>query len=148
MEAQDKDGFLLLHEQLRKDCIVVGRFELCWVLLMNDKNYPWFILVPAREGVQEIYQLSAPDRVQLIEESSFLSEQLHRHFNAHKMNVAAIGNLVPQLHLHHVVRYREDPAWPAPVWGKLAAVPYRAEEIEDMCREMRNRLSLLPHFRY
>jgi len=140
------DELALLHEQLRKDCIVIGRFELCWILLMNDKNYPWFILVPARQGIREIFQLSAQDRAQLIEESSLLSEQLHIHFQAHKMNIAAIGNLVPQLHLHHVVRYSNDPAWPAPVWGKCPAIPYSAEEIEEICLVMQSRLTAVAHF--
>lgn len=145
---QDEKELALLHPQLRKDCVVIGRFKLCWILLMNDKNYPWFILVPAREGIREIYQLSAADRTQLIEESSLLSEQLQQHFQAEKMNIAAIGNLVPQLHLHHVVRYSHDPAWPAPVWGKIPARPYAAEELEVVCQAMQRRLGAAPHFRH
>ncbi len=118
-----------LHPRLARDCIALGRFPLCRVLLMNERRYPWFILVPERAGIGEIHQLSGADRIRLIEESCELSRVLAGVFGAHKMNVAAIGNLVPQLHLHHVVRYREDPAWPAPVWGRFEPLPYAAPEI-------------------
>jgi diadenosine tetraphosphate (Ap4A) HIT family hydrolase len=113
-----------LHPRLAKDCIGIGRFELCRLLLMNDSRYPWLILVPERAGVSEIFQLQAADRRVLIEESALLCETLADLFQADKMNVAAIGNLVPQLHVHHIVRYRGDAAWPAPVWGQFEAVPY------------------------
>jgi len=113
-----------LHPQLQADCIPQGRFQLCQLLLLNDANYPWFILVPEREAISEIYQLAAEDQQQLLRESSQLAQQLADHFKADKMNIAALGNVVPQLHLHHIVRYRHDPAWPAPVWGKVPPQPY------------------------
>lgn len=119
-----------LHPQLEKDCVVLGKFELCQVLLMNDSQFPWFILVPQRADIREIYQLSPEDQITLIQESSYLSEKLAVIFNADKLNVAAIGNIVPQLHLHHVVRYQTDKAWAAPVWGKFAAVPYTTQQLE------------------
>ena len=98
---------------------------------MRDANYPWFILMPDREGVSEIYQLSEVDQQQLLKESSCLAEFLMQIFNGDKLNVAAIGNIVPQLHLHHVVRYYSDPAWPSPVWGKLPARAYTDTELEN-----------------
>jgi diadenosine tetraphosphate (Ap4A) HIT family hydrolase len=113
-----------LHPQLAQDCLILGRFPLCHLLLMRDANYPWFILVPNREGIREIYQLSDADRQQLLHESTLLSLALEQAFTPDKLNIAALGNVVPQLHLHHIVRYETDPAWPAPVWGKLPAVPY------------------------
>ena len=113
-----------LHPQLAADCLVIGRFPLSHLLLMRDANYPWCILVPDREGVTEIYQLASADQRQLQEESVTLARAMAEGFGADKMNVAALGNLVPQLHLHHIVRYRHDPAWPAPVWGRLPAQPY------------------------
>lgn len=113
-----------LAPQLRQDCILLGHFPLSLLLLMNDSRYPWFILVPQRHGVREIFQLAECDRHRLMAESCTLAEALSGHFAPDKLNVAAIGNLVPQLHLHHVVRYRTDAAWPAPVWGKLPAIPY------------------------
>jgi len=128
-----KQGDLdILHPQLKKDCVFIGRFSLSLLLLMNDKQYPWFILVPARQGITEIFQLSASDRTTLVEESSLLAGILAQFYTADKMNIAAIGNVVPQLHLHHVVRYKNDPTWPAPVWGKLAAIPYTREEIDEI----------------
>ncbi|MET0068091.1 MAG: HIT family protein [Candidatus Thiodiazotropha sp.] len=120
-----------LHPQLRQDCEYLGRFPLSHLLWMRDANYPWAILVPEREDVQEIHQLSDDDQVQLIRESSGLSRIMARHFQAHKMNLGALGNLVPQLHLHHVVRYRSDPAWPAPVWGRVSASPYDPQVLEQ-----------------
>jgi diadenosine tetraphosphate (Ap4A) HIT family hydrolase len=83
---------------------VVGRFSLCHLLLMNDANYPWFILVPDRQNISEIFQLSPVDRQLLTEESSCLAESLAQTFAADKINIAALGNMVPQLHIHHIVR--------------------------------------------
>jgi diadenosine tetraphosphate (Ap4A) HIT family hydrolase len=127
----------VLHPQLAADCIVLGRFPLCHLLLMNDRNYPWFILVPDRADIREIYQLEATDRNQLLNESCLLSEFLMNEFNGDKLNVAALGNLVPQLHLHHVVRYESDPAWPTPVWGKHAALPYSETALEEVKTKFR-----------
>lgn len=117
-----------LHPQLQKDCFILGKFELCQVLLMNDSQFPWFILVPQRENIREIYELSDAEQIMLIRESSYLAKKLAEIFNADKLNIAAIGNIVPQLHLHHVVRYENDKAWASPVWGKFAAVPYTEQQ--------------------
>jgi diadenosine tetraphosphate (Ap4A) HIT family hydrolase len=113
-----------LHPQLQADCLVIGRFPLCHLLLMQDANYPWFILVPDREDVQEIHQLATADQQQLMQESVQLSRALVAAFAPDKLNIAALGNIVPQLHVHHVVRYRDDAAWPAPVWGRVPSRPY------------------------
>jgi diadenosine tetraphosphate (Ap4A) HIT family hydrolase len=129
-----------LHPQLQKDCLLVGRFSLCRLLLMRDANYPWFILVPDREGITEIFQLSDEDQVQLLRESSRLSAVLVERFRADKLNIAALGNVVPQLHIHHVVRYRDDPAWPAPVWGRVPARPYTSEGLSAVLRTLRSGL--------
>jgi diadenosine tetraphosphate (Ap4A) HIT family hydrolase len=126
-----------LHPRLRQDCVAIGRFRLSRLLLMNESRYPWFILVPERESVGEIYQLAEDDQVQLIRESSYLARILAELFRADRVNVAAIGNLVPQLHLHHVVRYRGDPAWPAPVWGRFDPVPYTDIGIGDIRQKLR-----------
>ncbi len=131
-----------LHPRLEQDCIAIGRFELCRLLMMNDSQYPWFILVPERADLQEIYQLSTADRQLLIEESSYLAENLAVLFNADKMNIAAIGNMVPQLHIHHVVRYQIDKAWPAPVWGKFDTVPYTEQQIAENLSRIKEQLKL------
>jgi diadenosine tetraphosphate (Ap4A) HIT family hydrolase len=121
-----------IHPQLLKDCLVLGRFSLCHLLLMRDANYPWFILVPDRQDISEIYQLSKEDQVQLLKESSLLAEALMGFFKGDKMNIAALGNIVPQCHLHHIVRYRNDSAWPAPIWGKLLAKLYTEEVLNEL----------------
>jgi diadenosine tetraphosphate (Ap4A) HIT family hydrolase len=131
-----------LHPRLTQDCIAIGRFDLCQLLLMNDSQYPWFILVPERTDLQEIYQLSKADQELLTEESSYLAENLSILYKADKMNIATIGNLVPQLHIHHIVRYRSDKAWPAPVWGKFPAVPYTEQQIADNLERIKDRLKL------
>jgi diadenosine tetraphosphate (Ap4A) HIT family hydrolase len=121
-----------IHSQLLEDGLLLGRFPLCHLLLMCDANYPWFILVPNRENISEIHQLSADDQSQLLKESSLLAESLLESFQGDKMNIAALGNIVPQLHIHYVVRYQNDPAWPAPIWGKLPAKLYTEENLSDV----------------
>jgi len=131
-----------LHPRLEQDCIAIGRFELCRLLMMNDSQYPWFILVPERADLQEIYQLNKVERELLTEESSYLAENLAALYKADKMNIAAIGNIVPQLHIHHIVRYQVDKAWPAPVWGKFDAVPYTERQIADNLTRIKAQLGM------
>ena len=138
------DGDFSLHPRLQQDCLVLGRFELCQALLMNDSTYPWLILVPERPAMREIFELTDADQTQLIRESSRLAAHLQRAFDADKLNVAAIGNLVPQLHVHHVVRYRTDPAWPAPVWGHGPPRPYEPEALALFLERLQ--LTRLPGF--
>lgn len=126
-----------LHPQLAQDCAVLGRFELCHLLLMRDANYPWCILVPDRVDVTEIYQLAPEDQQQLMRESSLLACAMARTFSADKMNVAALGNVVPQLHIHHIARRRDDPAWPAPVWGKVPALTYSEAGLRETVDRLR-----------
>ncbi|MBP0049654.1 HIT domain-containing protein [Marinobacterium sp. AK62] len=121
-----------LDPRLVTDTIAIGDFPLCRLLLMNDSQYPWFILVPRRAGVTEIYHLPASEQQQLIQEASELSETLADLFQARKMNVATLGNMVPQLHMHVIARRESDPAWPGPVWGKVPAVPYTDEALAQV----------------
>lgn len=136
-----------LHPQLSQDCLVIGDMSLSSLLLMNDATFPWFILVPRRPGVREIYQLSVPDQHQLLAESSELARCLTHQFNADKVNIAALGNVVPQLHLHHIARYQTDPTWPAPVWGKLPARNYTAQELQALLDRLQPSLAALVEFR-
>lgn len=129
-----------LHPQLVKDCIEVGDFPLSKVMLLNDCHYPWIILVPKRSGVREIYELVTTDQQQLLVESSAVSAAMAEHFVADKMNVAALGNIVPQLHIHHIVRYRNDAAWPKPVWGIVDASVYTEEKLADQLHILRKKL--------
>lgn len=113
-----------LHPQLAKDCTPLGRLALCRLLLMDDASYPWFILVPERVGMREVHDLDDADRHLLWDESSLLSRALYHAFKPDKLNIAALGNQIPQLHIHHIVRYTHDSAWPNPVWGHVARKPY------------------------
>jgi diadenosine tetraphosphate (Ap4A) HIT family hydrolase len=137
------NGESIIHPTLRRDCEAVGRFTLCHLLLMKDANYPWFILVPDRPAIGEIYQLDESDQLQLMRESSYLAQKLALHFRADKLNIAALGNVVPQLHIHHVVRFRDDAAWPAPVWGAVPPKPYGPGEIEARIDDIRGVLTEL-----
>ncbi|WP_253705153.1 HIT domain-containing protein [Endozoicomonas ascidiicola] len=134
-------GAFDLNNQLANDCIVLGDFPVCRLLLMNDSQYPWFILVPRVAGAEELYQLDEEIQQQVLRESSFFAEVLSVLFGAEKMNVAAIGNMVRQLHIHHVVRYSHDIAWPAPVWGKFPAIPYSEEQRSEVLAKITEALS-------
>lgn len=125
-----------LHPQLAKDCIEIGRFPLCRVLLMNDANYPWFILVPDRKGAREIYQLTEADQQQWLRESAELSRAIVALFRPDKLNIGALGNRVPQLHIHYIARYQDDPAWPRPVWGQVPAKAYDGITLEGRRKAM------------
>jgi len=106
-----------LHPQLEKDTFPVAELTLSRLLLMNNKNFPWLILVPRKQNLKEIIDLRTDDRTILMEEICLASEQLRALFKPDKINVASLGNLVPQLHIHVIARYLTDSAWPAPVWG-------------------------------
>jgi diadenosine tetraphosphate (Ap4A) HIT family hydrolase len=123
-----------LHPRLAADTFNLGHFPLSLLLLMNDSNFPWFILVPQRDSPRELHELDDDDRIQLLNESTLLSRALMQAFTPDKLNIAALGNQVPQLHVHHIVRYTRDPAWPAPVWGKLPARPYYSAESAKLAR--------------
>jgi diadenosine tetraphosphate (Ap4A) HIT family hydrolase len=122
-----------LHPRLQQDTLVIGDFPLSRLLLMNDAGYPWFILVPRRAEMREIFELDYDDQVQLLKESSQLAMVLSRIFEADKLNIAALGNMVPQLHIHHIVRYRSDQSWPNPVWGLFPPKPYSPRALQETC---------------
>jgi len=133
-----------LHPQLARDCMFIEDLPLCRLLLMNDRNYPWCILVPRRDDLRELHDLDETDRQQFMRESCRLSRVMSEVFVAYKMNVAALGNIVPQLHVHHIVRQANDPAWPGPVWGVVPAVPYTAALQQDVIDKIKNALSIGP----
>jgi diadenosine tetraphosphate (Ap4A) HIT family hydrolase len=130
-----------IHPQLLNDSLVLGHFPLCHLLLAKDASYPWFILVPKRENVSEIYQLSAIDQQQLMVELSALGEYLMVALKGDKLNVAALGNMVPQLHMHVIVRYKTDAAWPGPIWGKAPAKVYDELALIEL-RDQLNKMAL------
>lgn len=122
----------LLHPQLEGDTIDVLRLQLSVVRLMNDRSWPWLVLVPQREDITELFELDADDRAVFIEELALAATVLRDLFQPHKINVAALGNQVPQLHAHVIARFHQDPAWPRPVWGVQPPIPYDAHELEAL----------------
>ena len=137
-----------LHPQLEKDCTVLGEFTLCSLLLVNDANYPWFILLPNRENITEIHQLSLPDQQQLLAESMFFCQCLEDIYHPDKLNIAALGNVVPQLHIHHIARFTNDACWPVPVWGAIATIPLTAEKINIIKNQLVTWFSENPHLAF
>ena len=129
-----------LDRRLAADTLLAGETQLSQVLLMNDARYPWLILVPRRSDVTEPFQLSEADQAQLWQESMRLGEAMKAHFAADKLNIAALGNQVAQLHVHHIARFHTDDAWPGPVWGVGSAVPYSGTALDTLVRELRSLL--------
>ena len=125
LDGSQETGTFQLDPRLAADSIALARWALCQVRLMNDANYPWLVLVPEQPDLRDLHDL-APDHLPaMMDEIVRASRALQAVFRPEKLNVAAIGNIVPQLHVHVVARFATDPAWPKPVWG---AVPPRAYE--------------------
>lgn len=120
-----------LHPRLQEDTYYLGDFPLSAVLLSKDANYPWFILVPRIADIREIHELTTEQQQTLICESSTLAKALQTNFCADKMNVCALGNVVEQLHIHHIVRYQDDACWPKPIWGAVPANAYTPETLKE-----------------
>ena len=133
------NGFVL-HERLVSDSIFIADWSLSRVLLMNDARYPWLILVPLRANAAEIFDLSTEDRATLIEEVARASEGLKKLSACAKINVGALGNLVPQLHIHVVARGPGDTAWPGPVWGSGPSIPYGDDAANSLIERFRSDL--------
>lgn len=125
-----------LHPDLRRDGIVIGQFPLSLVLLINDSAYPWFVLVPRRAGIKDAIDLEPADYQRLSEESRLFALALKQIFSAEKLNIAALGNMTPQLHVHHIVRFASDPAWPNPIWGFQPLTAYGAQEIDTIRKKV------------
>lgn len=125
-----------LHAQLEADTFVVGDLPLCRLLLMNDARFPWVILVPRRLDVSEVYDLPMQEQQMLWQESALVAEKLMQLTKADKMNLAALGNVVPQLHVHHVARFKTDAVWPKPIWGQGTAEPYSEADKQLMLRNL------------
>jgi diadenosine tetraphosphate (Ap4A) HIT family hydrolase len=141
------DGSLFsLDERLAADTVSIGHLPLCLVLLHRDARFPWVILVPARAGLREIHELTPPERDAFMEESCFVAEAMQRLFRPDKLNVAALGNVVRQLHVHHVARFAGDPAWPGPIWGSGEPKAYAEELLEDRVAALRSALATHPSF--
>jgi diadenosine tetraphosphate (Ap4A) HIT family hydrolase len=132
-----------LDPQLARDTVAVGDLPLSRVLLMNDASFPWLIAVPRRAGAVEIFDLDDTARAQLMRELALLGRALKDLSGCHKINIAAIGNVVAQLHVHVIARRRDDPAWPRPVWGALPARPYATAERERLIQSLRRHVDFV-----
>ena len=133
-----------LHEKLAADCVTLGDSALCTVLLMRDDRFPWIILVPRVGGLRDLHDLPGDRVPTLFEEISAVSRALIGEFGAEKINVAALGNQVPQLHIHVIGRFTHDVAWPGPVWNAGAASHADAATIRERAAALRRALDL-PH---
>lgn len=131
-----------LHPQLAGTTIAVGDLPLCRVLAANDANFPWLVLVPRQAGIVEIIDLEEAQRMQLMVEIARASRALKGLTACDKLNVAAIGNVVPQLHVHVVARWKDDAAWPKPVWGAVPATPYADGQLEAFMADLRRALAI------
>ncbi|UHQ21742.1 HIT family protein [Lysobacter sp. 5GHs7-4] len=130
-----------LHPQLADDTHPIAQFKLCELRLMDDANHPWLILVPRVEDAVELIDLDEAQQIELMREIAVTSRALQNAFSPHKLNVAALGNLVPQLHVHVIARFREDIAWPRPVWGMATAQPYSPEALVRRIRALQDALA-------
>ncbi|WP_257170227.1 HIT domain-containing protein [Bradyrhizobium sp. SRS-191] len=131
-----------LHPQLAKDTIDIGDLPLSRVLVIKDANYPWLLLVPRREGAVEIIDLDEVAQAQLMTEITRVSRAVKEITKCDKLNVAALGNMVPQLHIHIIARRTSDVAWPRPVWGVAPPVPHDAQELESFISAIRRKIWL------
>ena len=129
-----------LHQRLAADCAHVCELDLCKVLLMNDSRFPWLILVPRRAEIRELMDLSGEDQKLLLSELNQVGTVLQRTTDADKMNIAALGNMVPQLHWHVIARFNHDAAWPGPVWGVGQAIPYETNHRGELIQKIKGRL--------
>ncbi|UFZ02572.1 HIT family protein [Bradyrhizobium ontarionense] len=131
-----------LHPQLAKDTIDIGDLPLSRVLVIKDANYPWLLLVPRREGAVEIIDLDEVAQAQLMTETTRVSRALKEITKCDKLNVAALGNVVPQLHIHIIARRTSDVAWPRPVWGVAPPVPHDGQEVQHFISAIRRKIWL------
>ena len=119
----------VLDDRISEDSVRIGRLDLCEVRLHRDARYPWVLLVPRRAQIREIHELSQDEQTMLIQESSSVSRAMQHLLEADKMNVAALGNMVPQLHVHHIARFENDDAWPGAIWGAHPALEYSRADL-------------------
>ena len=132
-----------LHNQLEQDTFFVHNLKLCQVLLMNNSLYPWFILVPRLTNLVEIIDLSEADQILAMKEIALVSAVVKKLFNPIKLNVAALGNIVSQLHIHIIARFKDDKTFPKPVWVSGEIIEYNEEEIKKIIKMMNDELSHL-----
>jgi diadenosine tetraphosphate (Ap4A) HIT family hydrolase len=136
------DSVWSLHPQLEKDTIDIGDLPLSRVLVIRDANYPWLLLVPRRPDTVEIIDLDEVEQAQLMTEVSRAARALKEVTKCDKLNIAALGNAVPQLHVHVIARRTSDAAWPRPVWGAVPPLPHDAGEVQNFISALRRKIWL------
>lgn len=132
-----------LDQRLENDTVAIGETRHYLVRLANDKRFPWVILVPRFAAIKEVYQLAPEVQQQLTVDSSVLGQELMDLFEGDSLNTGALGNVVQQLHIHHVVRFESDPAWPGPVWGFEQPLAYPENELQVRVKQLQHSLSIL-----
>ncbi|HLS68635.1 MAG TPA: HIT family protein [Kiloniellales bacterium] len=135
-------GVFELHSDLARDAVAVSRLRLSRLLLMNEARWPWLLLVPERLDLRDLHDLEPLEQYRLCDEITACSQVLQRLYKADKINVAALGNMTPQLHVHVIARFTDDPAWPKPIWGALPVEPYSQAALEARLHELRQALKL------
>ena len=135
-----------LHPQLAKDTTVIGHFPLCIALLIKDNAVPWVILVPQRENLKELHHLPMEEQQQFLLESQAVNQALESLFTPDKLNLGALGNMVPQLHIHHIARFKGDIAWPGPVWGNTKGDQRTENEQADLVSRLQEAFASDPSF--
>jgi diadenosine tetraphosphate (Ap4A) HIT family hydrolase len=131
-----------LHPQLDRDTVNLGDLPLCRVLVIEDANYPWLLLVPRRTNIAEIIDLDEVEQAQLMTETARVARALREITKCDKLNIAALGNVVPQLHVHIIARRTTDAAWPRPVWGAVPPVNHDPEELKLFISAIRKKIWL------
>ena len=127
----------MLDPRLEENTVYIKKMVLSHLLLMDESRFPWIILVPDRPGLIELYELNNKDRLHFLHESEKVSRFLLEEYKPDKLNIAALGNVVPQLHIHHIARFKNDALWPDPVWGKLSPQPYSAGKKEEVVERLK-----------
>lgn len=129
-----------LNQTLEKDSLMVCDLSLSQVRLINDCQYPWFILVPRKSGLREIIDLTEDEQALMWKESALLSRCIKTYFAPDKLNLGMLGNMVSQLHVHHIARFKNDVAWPGPVWGKHKMKAYTPEQHDVLINKIKTML--------
>jgi diadenosine tetraphosphate (Ap4A) HIT family hydrolase len=132
------ESSFILDKKLADDTLLISDLKLCRLLLMNNKNYPWLILVPRKNNLKELIDLHFTEQVLLLEEINLVSKILQKIFNPDKLNIATLGNVVQQLHMHVIARFKNDISFPRPVWVSTESVSYSAGEAENLIKQIKS----------
>jgi len=125
-----------VNKNFLKSSYYIIDLKLCSIRLINNQNFPWIILIPKRKGVTDITELNTKDQLLLMKEIVYCSKRMKKFFNTSKLNVEKIGNIVPQLHIHIIARYKKDKSWPLPVWT-VKKKKYSKSNLENIIKKIK-----------